>query len=101
MRKKIRHLIYFPFFAGQHIAKCCILKPRDHREEDGSMRVQIQIPPQLWNRLCQAAHREHRYPRQHIEFLIAHALSKEENRAALYDPASMEEAHSQEVGCEC
>jgi hypothetical protein len=60
------------------------------------MRVQVQIPPELWNRLCDVAHREHRYPRQHIEFLVSHALSKEETHAALYDPAPPEVARSRE-----
>ena len=65
------------------------------------MRVQIQIPPELWKRLCEVARREHRYPRQQIEFLVSHALSKEEKLAVLCDEAPPGMARSQEVVREC
>ena len=38
------------------------------------MRVQIQIPPELWGRLCALAHEEHRPPRQQVEFILYRAL---------------------------
>jgi hypothetical protein len=65
------------------------------------MRVQIQIPPELWQRLCEVAHREHRYPRQQIEFLVSYALSKDEKLPALCDGAPPDMARSQEVVREC
>jgi|GEM_PF-5681045 len=54
------------------------------RRRDCSMRVQIQIAPLLWERLCTLADREHRFPRQQIEFLLACALSNEQGEPCLY-----------------
>jgi hypothetical protein len=41
------------------------------------MRLQIQLSTQLWEQVCEQAHREHRYPKQHIEFLLHQALMRE------------------------
>jgi hypothetical protein len=41
------------------------------------MRLQIQLSTQLWEQVCAQAHREHRYPKQQIEFLLHQALMRE------------------------
>jgi hypothetical protein len=54
------------------------------------MRLQIQIAPPLWNRLCSLAHQEHRLPRQQIEFLLDKILRDNQ------DPTSPEP-----TSCDC
>ncbi len=47
------------------------------------MRIQISIPPELWERLCALAHAAHRFPKQQAEYLLACALRPEGSTASL------------------
>jgi hypothetical protein len=50
------------------------------------MRLQIQLPASLWEQVCEQAHREHRYPKQQIEFLLTQALAQRQEAGCEGEP---------------
>ena len=40
------------------------------------MRIQVRIPPQIWEQLCRLAQAEHRPPKHQIELLLWKAIDR-------------------------
>lgn len=67
------------------------------------MRVQIQLPPAIWERVCALARREHRSPRQQIEQWVYGAVGEGQDPAVQLSEdhhAQQEREHIKVLGSE-